>query len=369
MHKSSAEAEEVTMFKTVNLLLIVALLPSTVAFSGASNAAAVIDPVSRQQVVEAAARELNARYVFPDVAKRVETTLSQNIKNKAYDGIDDAIKFAERLTEDIQAVTHDKHIRVRYSEKPIPERVRGEPSAEDQAEFRRQAAARNFGVERVERLPANIGYIELRGFEPADLAGEAIAAAMTLLANTDALIIDLRRNGGGDPSTVALMSSYLFDERTHLNSFYNREGDRTTQYWTQDWVPGKRFGKSKPIYVLTAKRTFSAAEEFSYNLKNLKRGTIVGETTGGGAHPGGLRRLNAHFSVFVPDGRAINPITKTNWEGVGVEPDVKVPPEDALRTAQLLALKTLQGRADQDSNMVKLIAQRIEDLEKTPPTQ
>lgn len=355
------------MTKMVDLLATSLVLLSTAVFSHVTSAAAVVDPAARQQVVESAIRELNTRYVFPEVAKRVEAALSQNLNAKAYGGIDDPSKFAERLTEDIQAVTRDKHIRVRYSEKPLPERTRGEPSAEELAEFRRQAAARNFGVEKVERLPGNVGYIELRGFEPAELAGEAIAAAMTLLANTDALIVDLRRNGGGDPATVALMTSYLFDRRTHLNSFYNREGDRTTQYWTQDWVPGKRFGQTKPIYVLTAKRTFSGAEEFSYNLKNLKRGTIVGETTGGGAHPGGMRRLNANFSMFVPDGRAINPITNTNWEGVGVEPDIKVPADDALRTAQVLALKKIQARGDGDANFAKLLQQRIAELEKAAP--
>ena len=235
------------------------------------------------------------------------------------------------------------------------------------AEFRKDAEIKNFGVDKVERLPGNIGYIELRGFLPAELAGEAIAAAMTLVAHTETLIVALRRNGGGDPATVALMTSYLFDNRTHLNSFYNREGDRTTQFWTQDWVPGKRFGQTKPVYVLTGKRTFSGAEEFSYNLKNLKRGTIVGETTGGGAHPGGMRRINAHFHIFVPGGRAINPITNTNWEGMGVEPDVKVPADDALRTAQILALKKIIEK-EKGPGYLKMLQERVAELEKaTPP--
>jgi C-terminal processing protease CtpA/Prc len=162
------------------------------------------------------------------------------------------------------------------------------------------------------------------------------------------------------------MTSYLLDERTHLNSFYYRDANRTEQYWSHDWVPGKRFGGKKPVYVLTSKRTFSGAEEFSYNLKNLKRGTIVGETTGGGAHPGEVSRLTAHFTIFVPNGRAINPISKTNWEGVGVEPDVKVAADDALHTAQLLALKKL-AEVQKEPAYVKAFADRIAELEKTAP--
>ena len=157
------------------------------------------------------------------------------------------------------------------------------------------SASINFGFEKVERLKGNVGYIDLRGFTPAEFSAETIVAAMNFVANTDALIFDLRQNGGGDPATVALLSSYLFGpEPVHLNSLYWREGDTTHQWWTLPFVPGKRYA-GKDVYVLTSKRTFSAAEEFTYNLKNLKRATIIGETTGGGAHPGGPRRINEHF--------------------------------------------------------------------------
>jgi C-terminal processing protease CtpA/Prc len=245
----------------------------------------------------------------------------------------------------VQALTRDKHIRVRYSAAPLPEPVAGGPTAAELAEMRQQEQARNYGVERVERLPGNIGLLDLRGFAPAAWAGETLAAAMTLLAHSDALIFDLRRNGGGDPATVALLCSYLFDERTHLNDLFMREGNITQQFWTQDWVPGLRYGASKPVLVLTSSRTFSGAEEFSNNLKVLKRATIVGETTGGGAHPGEMLRLHPHYEMFVPNGRAINPITGTNWEGTGVQPDIAVKADDALRVAQLQVLPTLIQKA------------------------
>ena len=327
---------------------------------------ATIDAAMRKQTVEGAIRQMNERYVFPEVAKKTEAALTRNLQNNAYEGLDDASKFATKLTEDLQALTSDKHIRVRYSENAVPETPQSTPSEEQLAQFRRQVAIANYGIEKVERLPLNVGYIDLRNFAPADLAAESIAAAMTLIANTDALIVDLRKNGGGDPATVAFMTSYLFDERTHLNSLFWREGNRTSQFWTQDWVPGKRFGQKKPVYVLTARRTFSGAEEFSYNLKNLKRALLVGENTGGGAHPGGMRRLSAHFMMFVPGGRAISPITNTNWEGTGVEPDVKVAADDALRTAQILALKKIHEN-EKDADYRKRLQTRIGELEKDAP--
>jgi len=261
-------------------------------------------------------------------------------------------------------VTRDKHIRVRHSATVLEDRQADRtPTAGERAAYLRTEQSRNFGVERVERLPGNIGYIELRGFASADIAGEAIAAAMSLVSHSDALIIDLRRNGGGDPATVALMSSYLFAERTHLNDMYWREGNRTEQFWTQDWVPGKRFDAKKPVYVLTSRRTFSGAEEFSYNLKNLKRATLVGETTGGGAHPGDMVKVAPHFQVFIPGGRAISPITKTNWEGTGVEPDVKVAADDALRVAQVMALKPLVAAHD-DAGIKAALQTRLAELER-----
>ncbi|MBL8520417.1 MAG: S41 family peptidase [Betaproteobacteria bacterium] len=324
-----------------------------------------VDAAMRKQVVEAAIREMNDRYVFPDQAKQLEQVLRQKLAAKAYDGDDlaDAKAFAARLTQDIQASTRDKHIRVRHSDTVLPPMRERDPTPAEIEDMRKRGAALNFGLERIERLRFNIGYLDLRGFQPAAFAGHKIAAAMTLLSDTNALIIDLRQNGGGDPATVQLISSYLFDVPTHLNNMYYRDGDRTTQAWTHGWVPGERFGQAKPVYVLTARRTFSAAEEFSYNLKNLKRATLVGETTGGGAHPGGMRRLNDHFAMFVSNGRAINPISKTNWEGVGVEPDVKVDAADALRVARLDILRKLDTSKEDDAYR-KQLAEHIAEVEK-----
>lgn len=344
-------------------LLAVTLAASTMA-ACAQHPDVPIDATTRQQVIDNTIREMNAQYVFPEKARQVEQALRNQQKDGAFDGVTGANRLADKLTEALQAVTHDKHIRMRYSADPLEDRAAERaPTAGERAAYLREEQARNFGVEKVERLPGNIGYIELRGFASAELAGEAIAAAMNLVAHSQALIVDLRRNGGGDPATVALMSSYLFAERTHLNDMYWREGNRTEQFWTQDWVPGKRFGMNKPVYVLTSRRTFSGAEEFSYNLKNLKRATLVGETTGGGAHPGDMVKVATHFQVFIPSGRAINPISKTNWEGVGVEPDIKVPADDALRVAQVMALKPL-AESNPDADVKAALQTRLAELER-----
>jgi retinol-binding protein 3 len=302
-----------------------------------------ISAAEKADLIAATVRELNKRYVFPDVAKRAGEALNAKFKAKAYDAITDGKALAEALSADLFALTKDAHLNYVFDPIAVPMQA-----APGQAVPEAQAAAalldakqRNFGFERVERLPGNIGYIDLRKFYSPASAGDTIAAAMNFVANTDALIVDLRQSLGGFSETVALITSYLLNERTLLSSFYSRDGDSTEQSWSLDWLPGKRFVNTKPVYVLTSKGTVSAAEEFAYNLKHLKRATIVGETTTGAANPGIFVKLTPLFSLFITNGRSINPITKTNWEGVGVEPDVKVAADDALRTAQLLALKKI----------------------------
>ena len=323
-----------------------------------------VDAATRAAVIEGALKRINEGYVFPDVAKKMEQAIRERAQKKEYDNITSAKQLAQKITADLQGVSQDKHLRVRYSHEKLPaEGGNREPSAEERERFLTYLSSINFGFEKVERLKGNVGYIDLRGFTPAEFSAETIVAAMNFVANTDALIFDLRQNGGGDPATVALLSSYLFGpEPVHLNDLYWREGDSTHQWWTLPFVPGKRYA-GKDVYVLTSRRTFSAAEEFTYNLKSLKRATIIGETTGGGAHPGGGRRINEHFMIFVPSGRAINPITKTNWEGAGVKPDIEVPADQSLRTAHLTALKKL---LEKTTNPMRIdqIKRSIADLEK-----
>jgi hypothetical protein len=321
-----------------------------------------IDAKERAEVIDGTLRHLNTAYVFPETAKKMEEAVRARAARKEYDDITSAEALAKTLTTHLQEVSRDKHLRVLYDAEGLPERPQ-EPSAEERARFLENARRNNFGFERVERLPGNVGYMDLRGFSGLPEAADTGAAAMNFLANTDALIIDLRQNGGGSPVTIGLISSYLFDDVVHLNDFYWRESDETRQFWTSPYVQGRRFGRDKGVYILTSNRTFSAAEEFTYNLKHLKRATIVGETTGGGAHPGGVRRINRHFGVWVPAGRAINPISKTNWEGTGIEPDVKVDAKLALKTAHLDALKKLQESAA-DPRRKEMLGRAIDQVQK-----
>jgi hypothetical protein len=316
----------------------------------------------RAAVIDGALERLAAAYVYPDLAKKMEDDVRARLARKEYDSITSASMLADTLTADLQRVSHDKHLRVVYRADGFPP-GRDEPSPEERVRFVEEERRRNFGFERVERLTGNVGYLDLRSFSGVAEAGETGVAAMNFLANTDALIIDLRQNTGGSPAMIGLVASYLFDDVVHLNDFYWRESDETRQFWTSPHVQGRRFGEHKPVYVLTSNRTFSAAEEFTYDLKNLKRATIVGETTGGGAHPGGPRRINEHFAVWVPAGRAINPVTKTDWEGTGIEPHVKVEARLALKTAQVDALKNLQAHST-DARRKEMLGRAIEQVEK-----
>jgi len=247
-----------------------------------------IDAATRTQVIETLVKNLNDSYVFPDVAKQMGEAVRGRLQKGEYDQMTGAAAFAKALTEHLQAVSHDKHLRVRYSNEAIPAQSsnRREPSPEERQNMLRYYGTVNYGFEKIERMAGNIGYLDLRGFAVADMAGDTLAAAMNFVGNTEALIIDLRQNGGGDPAMVTLLCSYLFgQEPVHINDLYWREGNRTEEFWTKKSVPGKRY-EGKDVYVLTSNRTFSGGEEFAYDMKNLKRATLVGETTGGGANPG-----------------------------------------------------------------------------------
>jgi hypothetical protein len=326
---------------------------------------AAITPAQRTATIDALLATLSAKYVFPDLATRAGKAVRARHKRGEYESITTGHALAIALTDHINEVLRDAHFGVNFSATQLPARAEmHKPGAEELAEYASVERNVNGGFEKVERLPGNIGYIEVRSFAFARRGFHAAAAAMAFIADTDALIIDLRRNGGGDPDMVAALSSWLFAEPTHLNDLYWREGDVTRQYWTLPGVPGARY-LDRDVFVLTSERTGSGAEEFAYNLKQLKRATLVGEVTWGGANPGDVFRLGDHFDAFIPTGKAINPISKTNWEGTGVAPDIAVPADDALRVAQVELLKRRLAATTHPEQRQGL-EQRLQELTKAP---
>lgn len=305
-----------------------------------------LDDATKSQTVTALVKAMDDDYFFPNLAREVEAALQQKLTSGAYATCGDGPSFAKQLTEDMRAICHDAHLHVSFSETALPERTkRDQPTDAEVAKMKHMDKVMNAGFEDVKRLAGNVGYIDFRMFADPSSAAAPIRAAMDFVSNTDALIFDIRGNHGGDPETVRLLCSYLFDSKpVHLNDILFEKGKKKTEFWTLKSVPGSRYA-GRDVYVLTGPQTGSGAEEFAYDLQNLHRATIVGQSTWGGANPGGFERLNDHFSAFIPVGQAQNPYTKTNWEGVGVQPDVKVKTEDALNEAHRMALRNLLAKA------------------------
>jgi len=329
-------------------------------FLAAQNPPANLTDGDKAAVVDKLARILTEKYVFPETGQKMAGLIQANLKSGTYCPISDPPLFAEKLTEDILSLSHDKHLGVRYA----PDMIRlakTKTGDADELELlqRRQGRMRNYAFQEVRILPGNVGYLKFDGFSSDPEAYPVAIGALAFLANSDALIIDLRENGGGDPRMIQVITSYFFEgEPKHLNSFFYREGDITEQYWTLPYVPGQKMPRI-PIFVLTSNMTFSGAEEFTYNLKNLKRATIVGETTGGGAHPVKQEFIDDNYWVSVPYARAVNPISKTNWEGTGVTPDIQVSADKAYDTALALALEKL-GEGEPDARFKSVYLWHLE---------
>lgn len=285
----------------------------------------------RANLVAEAAKALREGYVYPEVGDAMAKDLEAKLRSGEYDNVEDESSLAARITSDCRAVSNDRHLQVHVA--PAESSAEADHLGPSIDEMR----AENYAFRKVEILPGNIGYLKFDVFVDTDEAKATGAAAMAFLRHCDALIVDLRSNGGGSPEMIQFLTSYLFEERVHLNDMVDRDGKVVEEYWTLEEVPGERLRKDALVFVLTSSRTFSGAEEFSYNLQNLNRATLVGETTGGGAHPVRAERLGERFIMTVPHMRAQNPVSHRNWEGTGVEPDVNVPASEAMEKAEALA--------------------------------
>ncbi|MFF1902753.1 S41 family peptidase [Kitasatospora sp. NPDC058218] len=288
-------------------------------------------------VVESIADLVCKNYVFPDAARELAALLRGRSAEGSYRA-ESAEELAEAITTDLRSVNGDLHLALKYHAVPVPP----EQGAAVLAAMRRDFDASLAGVPRVELLDGGVAVLEIAPkMFPLDWAAQPLTAALTLVAPARALILDLRRNTGGDPDTVAFICGYLLDGRTHLNTMLSRQGEVAKQSWTPPFVPGARFGGTKPLYVLTSGNTFSAGEELAYDLQQLGRAEVVGEATRGGAHPREGWTVHPNLELSVPVARAVNPVSGTNWEGTGVRPDVLCDAEEALDRALPLAVARL----------------------------
>jgi hypothetical protein len=356
-------------FATLALALLLALPTAALAQDGPPPPQP-IDGKVRHAVIAALGAKLQANYVFPEVADALATQLAAKAAAGGYDGAKDTVAFAQALSADLRTLGKDGHFVVEYAPgvEDVPPGKQPVPSAAEVAAGRAEFARFGYSIEKVERLAGNIGYLELRGFGPPELVAEAYTAAMTLVGGMDGIILDLRRNGGGHPASVAHLLSHFFahgDER-HLNDIYTRPTNETQQYWTNPSVPVRYTG---PVYVLTSARTFSGGEEAAYDFQTQKRATLVGETTGGGANPGDFVPVAEGFAAFIPTGKAINPVTGTNWEHVGVKPDVAVPAADALKVAHAALLRQLIAtKSGEEQAMLQDMLRQVETDTLPKPT-
>lgn len=294
--------------------------------------------MTNAQIIDGVLAELERAYVLPDRVPAVSVAVRAHQARGRYDGLAGPV-LVEVLTEDIHAVCPDKHLRVFWTAEPDQAVGFTDTAALDR--YWAASRTRNHGVVEVSRLMGNVGYLDLQAIDEPEHIGPLLVAAMTLLANSAALILDLRENRGGSPAGVAFMCTLLLpvEPPTHVNDVYDRGKDNTRQYWTAAYVPVPRY--HRPVWVLTSARTFSGGEELAYNLQQLGRAALIGEVTRGGAHPVDQFRVAPHVAIQVPTQRSINPISGTNWEGSGVSPDIAVPANDALDVAYLAALQAV----------------------------
>jgi hypothetical protein len=298
-----------------------------------------LDPVERQRVIDAAVVILRKHYIERENAAKMADALLAHEKSGDDDAVTDGAAFAALLTRQMRDVSSDRHLTLEYSQDPLPEHPTGQ-SPEALARYSEAMQQQNCTFERVEILPQNIGYVKLNSFPDVSVCQPTAKAAMASLNHADTIIFDLRDNRGGQPTMVMLIAAYLFD---HPEYMYNPRENTTERSWTRSPVPGNSLA-NKPAYILTSSLTFSAAEHFAYDLKMLKRATLVGETTGGGAHSGVWHRIDDHFGMGIPETKAINPFSTTDWAEIGVEPDVKVKATDALVAAEKLAQGKLRRK-------------------------
>jgi hypothetical protein len=329
---------------------------------GPSTPDVTLDAKAKKQALATLTNALENDYPFPEVGDKVVSMLKAHEASGEYASITSAKAFSELLTKEMAEIAHDKHLGILYSANLVAPRPPPPPEANEilSTKQREMLAFNNYSLQKAQRLDGNVGLLQLNGFTgDTEDGGDTLAGAMVFLANTGALIIDLRDNHGGAPGMVALLASYFFggERPMHLNDMAYREkgsAPRTIQqFWTQVHVSGRKY-LDKDVYILTSQETFSAAEEFTYDMQALKRATVVGAVTAGGANPGRMHELGSHLAAFIPNGTSVNAVTGTNWEGKGIQPDVNVAAQDALKTAYTMALQHLIDKTSDPTQQARM---------------
>ena len=301
----------------------------------------------KTEVIQLISENLLETYIDLADAKEMASILKSNLKSNKYKSVTNPNDFAKLVTHDLQNVSHDLHLRLNYEPKKIAQSKRVMPEEMKKQREKMMAmkmAEINYGFTEVKVLKGNIGYLNLRMFTNIEQGKDAATSAMNFLYNTNAIIIDLRKNGGGVPGMVQLLSSYFTDaEPVLLSNFYERKTNEKTQLFTFKSIDGKRM-TNKPLYILTSENTFSAAEAFTYSLKHLDKAVVVGEVTKGGANRTKTINLNDYFSISLPYIQAIHPVTKTNWEGKGVQPNIETNNNEAFVIAYIDAINKTVNR-------------------------
>jgi len=312
----------------LNFILLIAILSF-------QSVAAELSFKEKEKILHELKSKITQQYVLTENISKVMETLTKLQTSSEFKQANTHKALAKVLARTIRAF--DGHFFVLWSDPLV-----GTKQSKDYEGWFPMLSRKNSGFTKVEILKGNIGYIDFWGFDNLNESAKAKAkAVMIFVEDTDAVIFDLRKNGGGSAVMIQYISSHFFQNKTHLNSFYNRKTGELTDFWTFDYIEGKK-RPNVPLYILTSDYTFSAAEEFAYNFKNLKRATVIGESTGGGANPVYLFDLGDGFRASIPISKAVNPISKTNWEGVGVQPDIVIDADKAFDLAYKMALETIK---------------------------
>ena len=318
-----------------------------------------LDQQGKKEIIDRVSASLIKSYVYGDTARLMKARLESRFSDGGYNNISNAPDFADTLTADLRGIYFDHHLSVHYAPDLFAHLIHSKQGSAEQANKEFQGAKHaNFGFRKMEIYKGNIGYVALDQFYPVNKSSaKTVSSVFRFLSNTNAVIIDLRNNIGGEPEMVKRICSYLFESKTHINDLYERRTKKTIFYVTEPLAESELF-KDKPFYILTSSGTFSAGEEFAYDLQVLKRAVIVGETTGGGAHPVSPIAISKGFVAFVPYARAINPITKTNWEGIGIIPDIKISSANALDEALLKIYEHLAMTSQDKNEKAAIVWQR-----------